>query len=108
MKIKVSFVEKFLQLIEWTLKQIFKVRQFIVDKFVKHEEHKFLDLTPEDNGKGFESYFKALNWALKNGKINNLALTGPYGSGKTSILKSFEKFHPNFKFLWISLASFND
>lgn len=108
MKIKVSFVEKFLQLIEWTLKQVFKVRQFIIDKFVKHEEHKFLDLTPEDNGKGFESYFKALNWALKNEKINNLALTGPYGSGKTSILKSFEKLHPNYKFLWISLASFND
>lgn len=108
LKLKESFVNEFLRLIEWTLKQIFKVRQFIIEKFVKAEEHKFLDLTPEDNGKGFESYFKALNWALKNEKINNLALTGPYGSGKTSILKSFEKLHSNYKFLWISLASFND
>lgn len=107
-KLKESLVNKFLRMIEWTLKQIFKVRQFIIEKFVKFEEHKFLDLTPQDNGKGFESYFKALNWALKNEKINNLALTGPYGSGKTSILKSFEKLHPNYKFLWISLASFND
>ena len=108
LKIKESFTNKFLRIIEWTLKQIFKVRQLVIEKIVKDEEHKFLDLTPEDNGEGFESYFKALNWALKNEKINNLALTGPYGSGKTSILKSFEKLHPNYKFLWISLASFND
>lgn len=107
-KLKKFLVDVFLRLIEWALKQTFKVRQFIIDEFVKPEEHKFLDLTPEDNGKGFESYFKALNWALKNKKINNLALTGPYGSGKTSILKSFEKLHPNYKLLWISLASFND
>lgn len=34
-------------------------------------------------------YFEALNWALNNKDVSNIAITGIYGSGKSSILKSY-------------------
>lgn len=56
---------------------------------------------------------QALNWALRNRKkqdIKNIALTGPYGSGKSSILKTFQNRHKvkGLKFLFISLATFKE
>jgi hypothetical protein len=66
------------------------------------------DLSPVDEAENSEPYLNALTWALKNPNIKNLALTGPYGSGKTSILKTFEKKNPFLQFLNISLASFQD
>ncbi|MBA6262828.1 hypothetical protein [Colwellia sp. Bg11-12] len=53
-------------------------------------------------------YFDSLEFAINNDDIKNVALTGPYGSGKSSIINSFEKKNPNLKFLNISLASFKD
>lgn len=49
----------------------------------------YRDLTPSDNLENCGEYIKALNWALKNKKIKNIALTGPYGSGKSSIIETF-------------------
>jgi ABC-type phosphate/phosphonate transport system ATPase subunit len=66
----------------------------------------FEDLTPviiED-----ETYINALNWAIKNKNVKNIALTGSYGSGKSSILKTFKEKHKEFKYLDISLATFED
>jgi energy-coupling factor transporter ATP-binding protein EcfA2 len=57
-------------------------------------------------------YEEALLWALRNRKkqdIKNVALTGPYGSGKSSIIKTFQRNHKNeFSFLNISLATFKE
>lgn len=55
-----------------------------------------------------EQYQKMILWALRNRQIKNIAVTGPYGSGKTSIIKYFEQTHKQFKFLNISLASFDN
>jgi len=55
-----------------------------------------------------------LYWALKHRKekdIKNIAITGPYGSGKSSLLKTFQekhKYDPDLKFLSISLATFKE
>ncbi len=49
----------------------------------------YRDLTPVDNIENGEEYFNALNWAFQNKKIKNIALTGPYGSGKSSLIESF-------------------
>jgi hypothetical protein len=68
----------------------------------------FEDLTPVSSADTDQVYAKTLIWALDNLNIRNLALTGPYGSGKSSILKTFEKEHPEYKYLNISLASFDD
>ncbi len=67
-----------------------------------------VDLTPNDAADNCEVYFEAIEEGLENPKIKNIALTGPYGSGKSSIIKSFEKKYPFYKFLNISLASFKD
>lgn len=61
-------------------------------------------------------YIKTLTWAINEKDITNIALSGPYGSGKSSILKAFEKeliykniSNPDkFKFLNISLATFKE
>jgi len=54
-----------------------------------------------------DEYINSLEWAIENGNINNIALTGTYGSGKSSILKTFEKLNPGYEYLNISLASFS-
>lgn len=60
-----------------------------------------------------DEYLKALLWALKNRRkenVKNIALTGPYGSGKSSILRTFQKHYKgeDLKFLEISLATFKE
>lgn len=67
----------------------------------------FFDLSPVDCADPNGIYTRALNEAMRNVNIQNIALTGPYGSGKTSIIRTFEK-SSKFKFLNISLATFSD
>lgn len=66
------------------------------------------DLAPIDNVENFETYNQALNWAFQNERVKNIALSGAYGSGKSSIIESYLKNHPDVKStaLKISLASF--
>jgi hypothetical protein len=66
----------------------------------------FTDLTPVDNA-DLGGYSKALSFALKNPRIKNIALSGPYGSGKSSIIRTYEN-NSDYKFLNISLASFKE
>lgn len=67
----------------------------------------FTDLTPVDDADPDGSYAKALSFAFENQNIKNIALTGPYGSGKSSIIKTYEK-NSDYEFLNISLASFKE
>ncbi|MBN9647599.1 hypothetical protein J0L31_11405 [Terrisporobacter glycolicus] len=69
---------------------------------------KYEDLAPKDNIEESDGYFECLEWAIENENICNIALTGPYGSGKSSILKAFEKKHVRYKYLNISLSTFYD
>lgn len=46
-------------------------------------------LLPIDNIENGDEYIAALRWAFENKKIRNIALTGPYGSGKSSIIETF-------------------
>ncbi|WDF61653.1 hypothetical protein PQ462_09740 [Flavobacterium sp. KACC 22758] len=69
---------------------------------------KFDSLTPIDNANNKEIYFIALKEALENDDIKNIALTGTYGSGKSSIIKTFQKNYSEYIYLNISLASFKD
>ena len=49
----------------------------------------------------------ALKFALENQQINNIAITGPYSSGKSSIIQSyFNKYINKREYLNISLATF--
>lgn len=46
-----------------------------------------------------------LHTAIENGEIKNIALTGPFGSGKSSILQTLRKNFSDFQYLPISLAT---
>ncbi|WP_339883681.1 hypothetical protein [Polaribacter vadi] len=79
----------------------------------KQTEVNYTSLSPINNGDEKGHYSNALRWAINNRKkedIKNIALTGPYGSGKSTILKTFKKNYKekDLKFLNISLASFKD
>ena len=65
----------------------------------------FVHLAPIDNADEAGVYSKALTWATNQTDVSNIALTGPYGSGKSSIIKSFLKNYRR-PFMQISLAAF--
>lgn len=70
-------------------------------------ESGYRDLTPESDTKNSEEYIRALHWAIKNKDVKNIALSGPYGSGKSSVIKTYLKKYPKTKYLCISLAAFS-
>lgn len=70
----------------------------------------FTPLTPTDEAKDCESYMGALSWALIQDKVHNIAISGPYGSGKSSVIRTFlspRGQQSQYKHLTISLATFN-
>ena len=68
-------------------------------------QSKFKDLAPIDDADEDGVYSDAIRFALSREKVSNIALTGPYGSGKSSIIQSFLKSYGK-PVLQISLASF--
>lgn len=68
------------------------------------------DLAPVDDVRDCEEHLKALQWAVENPKIRNIALTGPYGSGKSSIINTFLTKNPvlDSESIKVSLATFDD
>lgn len=79
-----------------------------INKHKNNPISNFDALTPLDNCNQ-EQYNKALIWALKseNEDIKNIALAGAFGSGKSSIILTFQKNHPEYRYLNISLATLN-
>lgn len=69
-------------------------------------------LSPKMDKENHKDYCDALEWAISNSEkedINNIALTGSYGSGKSSILKTFEERKiKDVEILKISLATFKE
>ena len=51
-------------------------------------------------------YVSILKSAIDDEDVRNVAISGPYGSGKSSIIKTFEKNYPKYKCLNLSLAAF--
>ncbi len=53
-------------------------------------------------------YRKALDYALSNDEVSNIAISGPYGSGKSSIIKSYSTYGSKKEksYLFINLPSF--
>ena len=63
-------------------------------------------LTSEDSSyKTVKELNEVIEEALKKGEIKNIALTGPFGSGKSSILLTLRKNFGNYEYLPISLAT---
>lgn len=70
------------------------------------QKYDYIPLTPKEDIKEGNEYFNALDWALTHGKVKNIALAGPYGSGKSSIIDSFLSHRPGLKCLRIAMATF--
>ncbi|OOG77333.1 P-loop NTPase fold protein, partial [Flavobacterium sp. A45] len=68
---------------------------------------KIENFTPKILSSREDNHSALLNEVIKDNNILNIALTGPYGSGKTSIIKTFEHNFSNLKFINISLATFD-
>ena len=65
-------------------------------------------ITEESEKEKIKPYLNALIKAVNTKDVNNIAITGSYGSGKSTILKTFQKEYKScFRFLNVSLASFN-
>ncbi len=56
-------------------------------------EDEFQTLTPivDPDKDGYQPYFKALDYALSRDDVKNIAITGPYGAGKSSVILSYLK-----------------
>lgn len=68
-------------------------------------KYNFERLTPIDNVK-MDVYEDAINYAFDNPDIKNVAITGAYSAGKSSVLATYKKKHKKLKFMHISLAHF--
>ena len=67
----------------------------------KYKEIPFQHLAPIDTVED-KTVFAALDYALSQNNVHNIALTGNYGSGKSSILESYIKHNRNRLFIeWI-------
>lgn len=64
-------------------------------------------LTKKEDIEKIQPYLDKLNETIDTKGITNIALTGGYGSGKSTIIGTFKELNPQYKFLNISLASFN-
>ncbi|OOM05894.1 hypothetical protein [Clostridium saccharobutylicum] len=74
---------------------------------MNEEEVHFEKLTPINDYK-LGIYEKAMDFIFLHKDIVNVAVTGPYASGKSSMIESYKKKKTDKKFLHISLAHFND
>ncbi len=67
--------------------------------------YKFERLTPTDN-MDLDVYEEAINYVFENSDVRNVAISGAYSAGKSSVLASYKKKHNDLQFLHISLAHF--
>ena len=102
------------------LKLIYKIiditKNFLI-KFCKMNVNKldnidndssFNSLMPKENI-DISNYREALDYIFSSKDvIKNIAILGAYGSGKSSIVNTYEKQHPEHNFIHVSLAHFNN
>lgn len=73
--------------------------------FYMENEIVFQKLTPK-NDVEIKGYEDALNFIFKNDDVKNIAISGAYSSGKSSVLESYKHKHNEHSFLHISLTHF--
>ena len=81
-----------------------------ISKHIKYKSNIFYSLAPveSDNYDKYSDAFKfALNHNGKNQKITNIAVTGPYASGKSSVIENVKEEFGSDKFITLSLTNFN-
>lgn len=72
---------------------------------MEHEKYFFQKLTPA-NDIDISVYEEAIDYIFENKDIKNVAISGAYSAGKSSVLESYKEKHKKLKFIHISLAHF--
>lgn len=72
----------------------------------KTSEKQISLLSPVDDFERHKEYVIRLKSAIDKPNVFNIALTGSYGAGKSSIIKTFKTFCPEYQYVNVSLASF--
>ena len=86
--------------------RILDTRRTTSEESKDKQKYPFQKLTPFDDA-DISAYKEAIDYALENEDVNNIALSGAYGSGKSSIIETYKK--DSYKiFIHISLARFGD
>ncbi|MEN8976184.1 hypothetical protein [Acinetobacter baumannii] len=102
--------EKFIKIklihAEW--KNFLNKVQIIINPQQVESKSQYLPLTPVTNADEDRVYTEMLKTALYQKGVKNIAITGPYGAGKSSVLRTFQESNPNWVYLNISLATFKD
>ena len=68
-------------------------------------KYQFERLTPIDN-MDLDVYEEAIDYVFDNSDVKNVAISGAYSAGKSSVLASYKKKQAKLHFLHISLAHF--
>ena len=72
---------------------------------IKHKQKTLTPIILEEGMPGYETV-QDIEDKLNDPEVFNIAITGPYGSGKSTVLKSLKSLYPNkHQYLTISLAS---
>ncbi|MEW5296539.1 hypothetical protein AB1Y43_23740 [Escherichia coli] len=69
------------------------------------DSYKFQKLTPFSDVE-LGVYKNAIDFVFANNDLKNVAISGQYSAGKSSLIESYKKSHSNIKFVHISLAHF--
>lgn len=72
---------------------------------MNHKDYFFQKLTPV-NDINITVYEEAIDYIFENADITNVAISGAYSAGKSSVIESYKAKHKNLKFIHISLAHF--
>lgn len=108
----VAIISKSKVPLDWLqLKVAGKLRQlsdYLIKKSIRQPNPAYRSLTALANADSEDPYVKLLQDCVQDPDTRNIALTGPYGSGKSSILRSFQLSHPEYHYLNISLATFKN
>ena len=67
-----------------------KIKSYVAKDEVQKQTHPLKSLRPAKNIDGHSAYVDDITEAVANDDILNIALTGSYGSGKSSILRDFK------------------
>ncbi len=89
-------------------RKISEIAEVLRNKFIRLDGENKFNLTPRKDADESGMYLNLIKEKLSDPDVRNIALTGPYGSGKSSILKTFQNNYTEFGFLNISLASFQE